>query len=98
MIISPTSDNVVVRIKKNEPNQVTAGGIIIPKASTEKQGQGEVVAAGPGRILNNGEHIPMSVLPGDTVLFNKFTGTEIESGDELYILIKENDILAIIKE
>ena len=98
MIITPVHDNVIVKIKKNEANQVTVGGIILPNASAEKQDTGEVVAVGSGRILNSGEHIPMSVSEGDTVIFNKFAGTEIESGDSLYLIIKENDILAIIKE
>lgn len=98
MMITPTGDNVIVKISKNESNQVTAGGIIIPKASIEKQDQGKVVAVGTGRTLNNGTHIPMSVAPGDLIIFNKFAGTEIESSDELYLIIKENDILAIIEE
>jgi chaperonin GroES len=99
MIITPVHDNVIVKIKKQEANQTTAGGIIIPKTSNaEKQDTGKVIAVGSGRILNSGEHIPMSVTEGDTIIFNKFAGTEIESGDDLYLIIKENDILAIIKE
>jgi chaperonin GroES len=99
MIMAPVHDNVIIKIKKHEDNQKTAGGIILPKATnTEKQDTGEVVAVGSGRVLNNGDHIPMSVSEGNIVLFNKFAGTEIESGDDLYLIIKENDILAIIKE
>lgn len=99
MMITPVHDNVIIKIKKQEENQKTLGGIILPKTSNaEKQDTGEVIAVGSGRILNSGEHVPMSVKEGDTVLFNKFAGTEIESGDDLYLIIKENDILAILKE
>lgn len=99
MIITPVHDNVIVKIKKQEANQKTVGGIILPKATnSEKQDTGKVVAVGSGRVLNSGEHIPMCVSEGDTVIFNKFAGTEIESDDDLYLIIKENDILAIIKE
>jgi len=99
MIITPVHDNVIIKIEKQATNETTASGIIIPKAKNpEKQDTGKVVAVGSGRILNDGKHIPMCVAEGDTVIFNKFSGTEIESGDDLYLIIKENDILAIIRE
>jgi chaperonin GroES len=99
MVLQPTWDNVVIKIQNQEAIQKTASGIILPKANgQEKQDQGEVVAIGPGRILNDGTFIKSSVSEGDKVIFNKFAGTEIQSGDDKYLIVKENDILAIIKE
>jgi chaperonin GroES len=101
MTLQPINDNVVVKIKKVDTNMAqTAGGILIVNnnAKSEKQEQGEVITFGPGRILNDGTLVPVSVEKGDTVIFNKYAGTEIEAGDELYLIIKENDILATIKE
>lgn len=100
MVIQPTGDNVVIQLQREEKGETVVSGIIIPKSANpqQKQDKGVVVAVGTGRVLNNGEHIKPEVSEGDHVIFNKFAGTEIESGDDLYLIVKENDILAIIKE
>lgn len=101
-MIQPTGDNVIIKLKREDKKgEQVIGGIIIPQSANQaqqKQEQGEVVAVGTGRILNNGQRIEPEVAEGDHVIFNKFAGTEIESGDDLFLIVKENDILAIIKE
>lgn len=97
--IQPTGDNLIIKIEREEESNQTSSGIYIPKAQGQQHRpeQGEVVAVGPGRILNNGTHIAPGIKAGDHIIFNKFAGTEIESEGDLYLIIKENDVLAIIK-
>lgn len=99
MIIMPIQDNVVIKMKKTEKEQKSSSGIII---ATKGQGQelqeeGLVIAIGSGRVLFNGERIKPEIKEGDKVIFNKFAGTKISSEDGEFLIIKENDILAIIK-
>jgi len=92
MNINPLDDRVVV--KPLEAEETTAGGIVLPDAAQEKPQRGEVVAVGPGRLLDSGERCPVGVEVGDEVLFGKYGGTEIEvDGQEIKIL-RESDILA----
>lgn len=92
MNINPLDDRVVV--KPLEAEETTAGGIVLPDAAKEKPQRGEVVAVGPGRLLDSGERCPVGVEVGDEVLFGKYGGTEIEvDGQEIKIL-RESDILA----
>lgn len=99
MTIQPTGDNLIIKIEREEEANKTTSGIYIPKAAGQQHRpeQGEVVAVGTGRVLNSGVRIPFEVAVGNHVIFNKFAGTEIESDGELYLIIKENDVLAIIK-
>jgi chaperonin GroES len=93
-------DNVVIKIQRASNTTTTASGIVIPKQNNQtKEENGVVVAVGPGRILTDGKLIKPAVSEGDIVIFNKFAGTEVESNDnDIYLIVKENDILAIIKE
>jgi len=94
MKLNPLDDRVVV--KPIEAEETTAGGIVLPDTAKEKPQRGEVLAVGPGRLLDSGERCPVSVAVGDEVLFSKYGGTEIEvDGEELKIL-RESDILAKI--
>lgn len=94
MKLKPLNDRVLV--KRLESEEVTKGGIIIPDSAKEKPIKGEVVAVGPGKVTDKGERIKMTVDKGDTVLFNKYAGTEIKlDGDELLVM-REDDILAIL--
>lgn len=94
MKLNPLDDRVVV--KPSPAEETTAGGIVLPDAAREKQQRGEVIAVGPGKLLDSGERSPLSVDVGDLVLFGKYGGTEIEvDGDEVKIL-RESDILAKI--
>lgn len=96
MKIRPLHDRVVVRRKEEE--QMTAGGIVLPGSAKEKPNQGEVVAVGTGRVLENGESRPVDVKVGDTVVFGKYAGTDtIEVDGEELIIISESDIKAVVE-
>lgn len=100
-MIQPTRDNVIIKIENTTKGQETKSGIFIPASVNQQQkpDQGIVVAVGTGRVLNNGETLPIDVKEGQTVIFNRFAGTEIQANeDEIYLIIKENDIMAIINE
>jgi len=94
MKIRPLHDRVIVRRKEEE--RTTAGGIVIPDTATEKPIQGEVVAVGNGKILNNGEVRPLDVKAGDTVLFGKYAGTEVKVEGEDLLVMREEDIMGVI--
>lgn len=94
--VKPLADRVL--IKRIEEEEVKKGGIIIPDTAKEKPQKGEVIAVGPGRLDENGKRIPMEVKEGDKVLFSKYAGTEVKIGEEEYLIMREDDILAIIEE
>jgi len=96
MKVRPLHDRVlVVRLEEEEK---TKGGIIIPDSAKEKPQQGKVVAVGDGRYLDNGQKIPLTVKVGDKVLFGKYAGTEIKIEGEEHLILREDDILAIVEE
>jgi chaperonin GroES len=94
MKIKPLSDRVVIRPAL--PDEKVQGGIIIPDTAKEKPQKGEVVAVGPGKISDAGQTISMEVKKGDSVLYGKYSGTEVTIDGEEYLIIRESDILAII--
>ena len=90
--LSPLDDRVVVR--RLEAEEKTAGGIVLPDTAKEKPQKGEVLAVGPGKLLDNGKRAAPEVKPGDIVLFGKYSGNEVElDGDEI-VIIRADDILA----
>jgi chaperonin GroES len=95
MKLKPLHDRVLV--KRLGEEEVTKGGIIIPDTAKEKPIKGEVVAAGPGKTDDSGKKIPMSVKAGDKVLFNKYAGTEIKLDGVEHLVMREDDILAVIE-
>jgi len=95
MKLKPLGDRVLV--KRLEQEEVTKGGIIIPDSAKEKPMKGEIIAVGPGKIGDDGKHVKMHVSKGDLVLFNKYAGTEIKVDDEDFLVMREDDILAIIE-
>ncbi len=95
MNLKPLHDRVLV--KRLEEEEVTKGGIIIPDTAKEKPIKGEVVAAGPGKTGDDGKNLPMTVKTGDKVLFNKYAGTEVKIDDVEHLVMREDDILAIIE-
>ena len=95
MNIRPLNDRVVV--KRTEEEQKTAGGIIIPDTAKEKPIQGEIIAAGNGRIMEDGSRRPLDVKKGDRVLFGKYSGTEITVEGQEVLIMREDDILAIFE-
>ncbi len=97
MKVKPLHDRVLVKPFEEEEEK-TSGGIIIPDTAKEKPQKGEVVAVGDGRILDSGEKVPMCVKVGDKVLYGKYAGTEVKIEGEKYLVMREDDIYAIIEE
>ncbi len=93
--IQPLGDRVLV--KQTEEKEQVKGGIIIPDAAKEKSQEAEVVAIGSGRLADNGTRVPFEVKVGDKVLISKYGGTEVSLGDEKFVLLREDDIVAILK-
>lgn len=96
MNLKPLADRVVV--EPIEEDEKTASGIILPDTAKEKPQHGKVVAVGSGRIAQNGERVPMSVSEGDRILFAKYAGTEVKLDGKEYLIMSENDILAVVEE
>jgi chaperonin GroES len=94
MNIRPLHDRVIIR--RTEEEKTTASGLIIPDSATEKPSQGEILAAGKGRTTDAGTLIELDVKVGDIVMFGQFVGTEIKSNGESLLVMREDDIMAII--
>ena len=94
MKLKPLNDRVLV--KRLESEDKTAGGLYIPDTAKEKPSRGKVVAAGPGKLADDGKRAALAVKAGDLVLFNKYAGTEISIDGEEHLVMREDDILAII--
>ena len=95
MKLTPLHDRVIV--KRIEEEEKTAGGIIIPDTAKEKPQQGKIIAVGQGSMLENGQIIPMTVKEGNRILFGKYAGTEIQIDGEEHLIMREDDILAIVQ-
>ncbi len=93
--IQPLADRVVV--EPLEAEEKTAGGIVIPDTAKEKQQRGKVVAVGKGRVSEEGKVTPLEVKVNDQILFGRYSGTEVKIGGQEFLIVKEDDILAIIK-
>ena len=94
MRIRPLHDRIIV--KRTEEEEKTKGGIIIPDTAKEKPAEGKVIAVGEGRIKKDGTKIPLEVKVGDRVLFSKFGGTEVKIDGEEHLMMREDDLLAVI--
>jgi chaperonin GroES len=95
MKVKPLHDRVIV--KRVEEEETTKGGIIIPDTAKEKPVEGKVVAVGGGKLLDNGEKQPLEVKAGDRVLFGKYAGTDIQIEGEEHLIMREDDIIAIVE-
>ena len=95
MKVQPLGDRLLVEVLKAKDK--TKGGIVLPDTAKEKPQEAKVIAAGSGRISDDGKKIPLEVKKGDTILFGKYTGTEITVDDKEYLILKEEDVLAIVK-
>ncbi len=93
--ICPLQDRVV--IKRLDEEKVTSGGIVIPDSAKEKPIRGIVVAAGPGKLLENGDRRALDIKINDKVLFGKYAGTEIKFGDDDLVVMREDDVIAVVK-
>jgi chaperonin GroES len=94
MNIRPLHDRVLV--KRLGSSETTIGSIVIPDSAQEKPQQAEVIAAGSGRMLRSGERAEMNVKAGDRILFGKYSGAEVRIGQEEYLVLKEDEILAVL--
>ena len=94
--VHPLSDRILV--KRLEEEEMKRGGIIIPDTAKEKPQQGEVMAVGPGRYDETGKRIPMEVKKGDRILMGKYSGTEVKIEGTEYLIMREDDVLAIVAE
>lgn len=93
MDMRPLHDRVIV--KRLEEERKSAGGIVIPDSAAEKPTRGEVVAVGSGKVLDDGKVRPIEVKVGDTILFGRYTGTEVKLGNDEYVVMREDDIMAV---
>lgn len=95
MKMRPLHDRVIV--KRMEGEEKTKGGIIIPDTAKEKPVEGKVIAVGSGKVLENGKKVPLQVKAGDRILFGKYSGTEVKIDGEEHLIMREDDIIAIVE-
>ena len=96
MKLRPLHDRVVIR--RTEEERKSPGGIVIPDTATEKPSKGEVLSVGKGKILENGEVRPLDVKVGDNILFGKYSGTEVKVDGEELLVMREEDVMAVIEK
>ncbi|MHC4778883.1 MAG: co-chaperone GroES [Planctomycetota bacterium] len=94
--VKPIGDRLLV--KRIEAEETTAGGIVIPDSAKEKPKEGEVISLGEGRLLDSGDRVPFQVNTGDRVLFTSYAGNEVKIGGEEYLIMSEDDILAVLEK
>lgn len=93
-MLRPLADRIIV--KNTGAEDITRGGIVLPDSAQEKPTKGEVIAVGPGKLLENGKVAPMEVKPGDQVLYGKYGGTEVKVDGEEYVILRQDDVLAVL--
>ncbi|MBZ5751266.1 MULTISPECIES: co-chaperone GroES [Metabacillus] len=93
-MLKPLGDRVIIQLVESE--EKTASGIVLPDSAKEKPQEGKVVAVGTGRVLDNGEKVALEVAEGDRIIFSKYAGTEVKYEGTEYLILRENDILAVI--
>ena len=93
-MLKPLGDRIIIELVESE--EKTASGIVLPDTAKEKPQEGKVVAVGTGRVLENGERVALEVSVGDSIIFSKYAGTEVKYDGNEYLIVRENDILAII--
>ena len=92
--LKPLGDRVVVKPKPRK--EVTPSGLVLPDTASERPQEGTVIAVGPGRVLDSGKRVEMEVKSGDSVLFAKYAGTEVKLDEDEYLVIRENELLAVV--
>ena len=93
-MLKPLGDRIIIELVESE--EKTASGIVLPDSAKEKPQEGKVVAVGTGRVLENGERVALEVSVGDRIIFSKYAGTEVKYEGNEYLILRENDILAVI--
>ena len=94
MNLKPLGDRIVVKVINHE--EKTKGGIVLPDTAKEKPTEGEVMAIGTGKVLENGQKLPLEVKVGDRIIFSKYAGTEVKLDGEDFLVISERDVLAVV--
>ena len=94
MNVKPLADRLLV--KRLEEGEIKRGGIIIPETAKEKPQECEVVAVGPGRVTDDGTRVPLEVKKGDRILISKYSGTEVKIDGDEYLIMREDDVLAVV--
>ncbi len=95
MALKPLGDRIVVR--PSEAKDKTKSGLVLPESAKEKPQEGKVLAVGPGKLLDNGHPKPIEVKTGDKILYGKYSGTEVRIQDEDYLILREDDVLAVVQ-
>jgi chaperonin GroES len=93
-MLRPLADRIIV--KNTAAEETTKGGIVLPDTAKEKPTKGEVIAVGPGKTLENGQIAPVEVKAGDQVLYGKYAGTEVKVDGEEYVILRQDDVLAVL--
>ncbi|MBO1913371.1 MULTISPECIES: co-chaperone GroES [Sporosarcina] len=93
-MLKPLGDRIVIELVEAE--EKTASGIIVPDSAKEKPQEGKVIAAGTGRVLENGQRVDLEVKEGDKIIFSKYSGTEVKHEGNEYLILRESDVLAVI--
>lgn len=93
-MLKPLGDRIVIELIEAE--EKTSSGIVLPDSAKEKPQEGKVVAAGAGRVLENGQRIDLEVKEGDRIIFSKYSGTEVKYEGNEYLILRESDVLAVI--
>ncbi|WP_303967352.1 co-chaperone GroES [Sporosarcina ureae] len=93
-MLKPLGDRIIIELIEAE--EKTSSGIVLPDSAQEKPQEGKVIAAGTGRVLENGQRVELEVSEGDRIIFSKYAGTEVKYEGTEYLILRENDILAII--
>lgn len=96
MNLRPLGDRVIVKLVEKE--EKTASGIVLPDKAKERPQEADVMAVGPGRVMDDGKRTPMDVKAGDRIIISKYAGTEFKSGDQEYLILREDDILAVMEK
>ena len=94
-MLRPLGDRIVIELVESE--EKTASGIVLPDSAKEKPQEGKVIAVGTGRVLESGERVALEVTVGDRIIFSKYAGTEVKFEGTEYLLLRENDILAVVE-
>lgn len=93
-MLKPLGDRIIIEIIEAEAK--TVSGIVLPDSAQEKPQEGKVVAAGTGRVLDNGQRVELEVREGDKIIFSKYSGTEVKYEGNEYLILRESDVLAVI--
>lgn len=96
MNLKPLADRIVVKVMTSE--EKTKGGLYLPDTAKEKPQEGEVVAVGSGKVLENGQKLPLELKVGDRIIFSKYAGTEVKIDGDEYVIFSERDVLAVIEK